>query len=243
MSAAKAVIIAQLKKEIAGMQGYQSIIKTDVEGPALGPLLQAFPGKQFPWGVVHEFLHDTPENAAATNGFVIGLLATLMQKDSISIWVGPSQQIFPPALKAFGVDPAKIIFIRLQKEKEILWTMEEALKCQGLAAVIGNVQGISFTASRRLQLAVEKSKVTGFLIRQINRTQVTTAFISRWKITTAASVHAPGLPGVGFPCWNVQLEKVKNGKPGNWVISFQSGSFRFINKLIVVPRQLQAKTG
>lgn len=40
--------------------------------------------------------------------------------------------------------------------------MEEALKCGGLAAVVGEVQDISFTASRRLQLAVEQSGVTGF---------------------------------------------------------------------------------
>ncbi len=243
MSAAKAAIIAQLKKEIASMQGYKSCSNSDVPAPGLGQMLHAFPGSQFPWGVVHEFLYDSPEDAAATNGFVSGLLATLMQKDGMSIWVGPSQHIFPPALKAYGIDPDKVIFIQLQKEKEILWTMEEALKCQGLAAVIGDVQGISFTASRRLQLAVEKSKVTGFLLRQTNRSQVTTAFITRWKITAVPAVTIPGLPGVGFPCWNVQLEKVKNGKPGNWLIAFQSGNFRSFNKLIVVPRQVQTKTG
>ena len=57
--------------------------------------------------------------------------------------------IFPPALKFFGIAPDKIIFIDLQKEKDILWAMEEALKCDGLAAVIGEMQELSFTASRR----------------------------------------------------------------------------------------------
>lgn len=243
MSAAKAAIIAQLKNEIARMQGYKTGNSNELPVPSLGPVLQAFPGKQFPWAVVHEFLYDGPENAAATNGFISGLLGTLMEKNGISIWVGPTQQIFPPALKNFGINADKIIFIKLQKEKEILWTMEEALKCEGLAAVIGDVPGISFTASRRLQLAVEKSKVTGFLLRQTNNRLVTTAFVCRWKITTAPAITIDDLPGVGFPCWNVQLEKVKNGKPGNWLIAFHSGSFRSINKLIVVPRRLQTKTG
>jgi protein ImuA len=34
--------------------------------------------------------------------------------------------------------------------------MEEALKCEGLAAVIGEIKEISFSDSRRLQLAVEQ---------------------------------------------------------------------------------------
>ena len=38
----------------------------------------------------------------------------------------------------------------------MLWVIEEALKCEGLAAVIGEIKELSFTQSRRLQLAVEK---------------------------------------------------------------------------------------
>ena len=41
-----------------------------------------------------------------------------------------------------------------------MWAIEEALKCDGLAAVIGEMKELSFTNSRRLQLAVEKSHVT-----------------------------------------------------------------------------------
>ena len=44
--------------------------------------------------------------------------------------------IFPPALKSFGIAPDKIIFIDLKKEKEILWAMEEALKCDGLQQLL-----------------------------------------------------------------------------------------------------------
>jgi protein ImuA len=39
---------------------------------------------------------------------------------------------FSPALKSFGVEPDKIIFITVTKEKDMLWVMEEALKCEGL---------------------------------------------------------------------------------------------------------------
>jgi len=41
--------------------------------------------------------------------------------------------------------------------------MEEALKCESLSAVIAETPEISFTVSRRLQLAVEQNRVTSFI--------------------------------------------------------------------------------
>ena len=61
--------------------------------------------------------------------------------------------------------------------------MEEALKCDGIAAVVGEIQELSFTVSRRLQLAVEQSRVTGFILRNNPRNLNTTACVTRWKIT------------------------------------------------------------
>jgi protein ImuA len=37
-----------------------------------------------------------------------------------------------------------------------------------------------------------------------------------------------GMPGVGFPRWNVQLLKVRNGKPGAWQIEWSADGFRHI---------------
>jgi protein ImuA len=194
-------------------------------------------------GAVHEFLCAGAEDAAATGGFIAGILATLMRSGGVSLWISSSRTLFPPALKSFGIDPEKIIFIDLQKEKDILWTMEEALKCGGLATVVGEMQEISFTASRRLQLAVEQSQVTGFILRSNNRNCNTSAFITRWKITSLPSLLADDMPGVGFPRWNVELLKIRNGKPGAWQIEWVAERFRHIAKITSLPVTQQKKTG
>lgn len=51
------------------------------------------------------------------------------------------------------------------KTKDSLWAIEEALKCNALIAVVGEITELTFNDSRRLQLAVEKSHVTGFIHR------------------------------------------------------------------------------
>ena len=243
MTGAKATIMAQLKKELLPLTGFNSLAKNTALDASLGPIKNAFPQASFPLGAIHEFMAASTEDAAATNGFVAGILSLLMQNKGASIWVSASRTIFPPALQALGISPEKIIFIDLKKESEILWVMEEALKCAGLFAVIGEMRELSFTASRRLQLAVEKSQVTGFVLRQQPRNVSATACITRWKITAQPTELAGNMPGVGFPRWNVELMKVRNGRPGNWQIEYGPMGFRQVSKLAAIVHQQQRKTG
>lgn len=242
MTDTQAAIISKLKKDIFPLEGFKNTPTNAALDLNLGLIKNAFPNHTFPLGAIHEFISSTVEDATATYGFVAGLLAPLMQKGGAAIWISNGRKIFLPALKSFGIAPDKIIFIDLKKEKEMLWAMEEALKCEGLSAVIGEIPELSFTASRRLQLAVEDSQVTGFMLRNNPRTLSTTACVTRWKITHIPSELLDAMPGVGFPRWNIALLKVRNGKPGSWQVEFNGGRFRHLYQLTAIP-QLQQKTG
>jgi protein ImuA len=244
MIPSKKDIIAQLQKEILPLQGFKPLPAGTAVHLGLGPVTAAFPNASFPTGAIHEFLSAGAEHAAAAGGFIAGLLSALMQNGSACIWISASRTLFPPALKAFGIEPNRIIFIDLKKERDVLWTMEEALKCEGLAAVVGELQEISFTASRRLQLAVEQSRVTGFILRHHPRTLNTIACVGRWKISPLPSELEEGMPGVGFPRWQVALLKIRNGRPGTWQMEWAAGAFRPVPERIESLPQLQRrKTG
>ncbi|HEU5053911.1 MAG TPA: Error-prone repair protein ImuA [Hanamia sp.] len=243
MDTTKANIIAQLKKDILPLQGFKSTLNTVALDAIPVAMKNAFPNAAFPLGAVHELIADSTEDATATFGFIAAILASIMQNAGASIWINGSQSVFPPALKSFGLSPDKIIFIYLKKENEILWAMEEALKCKGLSAVIGEVQDLSFTASRRLQLAIEQSQATGFIVRRNPRRLNTSACLARWKITSSPGQLPGDMPGVGFPRWNVELLKVRNGKPGSWPIEFVGGRLRHVPAFTVIHQQQQKKTG
>ena len=168
MFAKKTDILTQLKREILHLEGFRSAIPGSIMDLGLGFMEEAFPNGSFPLGAVHELISEGAESTAATAGFISGLLGGLMKSGGAAVWIGSSPNLFPPALKAFGIHPGQIVFINLQKERDILWAMEEALKCEGLAAVIGEIPELSFTTSRRFQLAVEQSRVTGFILRSIS---------------------------------------------------------------------------
>jgi protein ImuA len=240
----KADIITQLKKEILPLQGIKLVASGTPVNVGLGAIETAFPNSSFPIGAVHEFLSTGEETTAATVGFISGILAALMCRGGVSVWISSSRSVFPPALKIFDIEPDRIIFIDLQKEKDILWTMEEALKCAGLTAVIAEIHDISFTASRRLQLAVEESRVTGFILRNHPHNFNSIASVSRWRISHLPSELEEDLPGVGFPRWNVQLLKIRNGKPSTWQMEWSSGRFRHIPPFDAsMPYKQKRKTG
>ena len=240
----KADIIFQLQKEILQLQGFRYKASDDLIRPVLGPIDSCFPNGIFPLASIHEFLTGSAEDVAATSGFISCLLSSLMSKGGASVWIGVSQAIFPAALKFFNVEPDKIIFINTRKPKELLWLVEEALKCEGLAAVIGEIAELTFTASRRLQLAVEQSGVTGFLIRNNSRNINTNACTARWKISSDPSkITGDDIPGIGFPAWNVELLKIRNGKPGSWQMQWAYNKLHSVTDPIILSPTEQRKTG
>jgi len=220
---AKAEMLAQLQSDILRLQGFKPA-GSGLGVLSLGAIDAAFPNRTFPTGAVHEVVSPASEDLAAASGFLTGLMAGLMRSKGVAVWISTRRTVFPPALKAFGIKPDRLLFVEVPREREALWAMEEALKSPALTAVVGELRDISFTASRRLQLAVEQSQVTGFIINR-NVKPTTTACVSRWRITSLPSETPDALPGIGLPQWRVELLRIRNGRPGVWQVQWQKNRF------------------
>ncbi len=222
-SQGKTSIFNQLRVDILRLQGFKPASASIIEA-GLGPILSCFPENKFPTGTIHEFLTDGNENLAASSGFISGLASSLNRGNGIVMWILTKGKIYPPALMAFGLNADRTIFTFAPDDHHALWVMEESLKCDALSAVICEIKGLEFTASRRLQLAVEQSGVTGFVLRS-SRNPATSASVSRWQITPGHSITIDDLPGVGIPCWNVKLIRVRNGRGGLWEVGWMQNRF------------------
>jgi protein ImuA len=245
MPSTKADILARLQKDILLLSGFKQPVLDIALRNGLRFMQPHFPQGVFPLGAVHEFLCSQPEDTAATGGFISGVLSTCMPVKGVVIWISLRKCIFPPALSEFNIEPNNIIFIHPSNEKEILWVTEEALKCDSLTAVVAEMQDLNFTNSRRFQLAVEYSKVTGFVLNQKPNNVTNNACVSRWQIKSLPSIPDNMFPGVGHPCWNVELKKIRNGKPGSWQIEWLGDAFRQVQLIPVLihKEELQKQTG
>lgn len=222
----KAHIFSRLQQSILLLQGFKPA-SSGIHNRTLGLIRHAFPNNVFPTGAFHEFVCNNTQEISSSSGFITGILSSMWGQGKACLWVH-THPIFPPALSCFGIEPDQIIFVHLQNEKEICWTIEEALKCNSLSCVVGELNEISFTESRRFQLAAEQSGVTGFILRHRPK-NLRTSCVTRWNIRPLPGEQQEGLPGLGFPRWHVDLIKVRNGKTGCWRMEWNR-RFRFVSE-------------
>ncbi|MES2828768.1 MAG: Error-prone repair protein ImuA [Bacteroidota bacterium] len=232
----KIELVTKLQEDILLWQGFSPKSLAKLSRVGLGAIEDAFPNRVFPRNAIHEFITVLPEQAAASDGFIAGLLAVLMEDGAACVWVSTNRRVFPASLRNFNVEPERIIFMDVKTEKDVLWITEEALKCEGLAAVVAEVNTLSLIESRRLQLAVEESGVTGFILRKDPKKTASTVATARWQIMPVPSKSEDALPGLGFPRWNVDLLKVRNGNPGKWLMEWAGDGF----EEVILPTELQS---
>ncbi len=223
MLPSRADIIQKLKIEINTLNGFKQLRNSRIPNNVLGPVNKAFPYEIFPLGCLHEIRCQDALDRPAAIGFLSVVLSSFIH-NGVIVWISQKEHIFPPALRKFSLDPSNIIFTHPNKSRDLLWTMEEALKCQGISAVVGEFDSMDFNISRRFQLAVEGSRVTAFILGQGSKWNGNTASTARWKISPLPSVIEAGLPGIGFPRWQVHLEKLRNGKPESWDLLYKKGT-------------------
>ncbi len=197
------------------------------------------PGGGLPLGGLHEIEGGRAEwDDGAATGFCAGLLARLLdavperRRDHKPVlWVSPWRDLYAPGLRAFGLDPGRLIQVRAGGEAEVLWAMEEGLRCARLAAVVGEVETLERGPGRRLQLAAEAAGVTAFALRRGLRPARparagASAAITRWRVEAAAFAAGAG-QSPARPRWRVELLRCRGAAPGQWCLEWDDAAGGF----------------
>jgi protein ImuA len=200
-------------------------------------------------GALHEIVPQTEGSVAAAFGFIAAILGRLFSPppcgegsgvgrfcksvDKI-IFILPAYGLRPyrphgrlhgHGLNALGLDPARLIVVETAHRKETLWAMEEAVRSAAPAAVAGLIDTLDLKTSQRLHLAATDAGLPLFLLRPAPTLEASAA-ATRWRIGTALAARDRfGL--VTQPRWHLQLERCRNGRPGEWVVEYDHVAHRF----------------
>jgi protein ImuA len=177
-------------------------------------------------GALHEILGASgdEEDGALAAAFVASILGRLIATGGgMVLWCLPRPDLYGPGLAAHGLDPGRLVLVQAPRDAEILWAMEEGLRAPGIAAVVGEIGVLPAVASRRLQLAAERSGVTALLLRRwrdggqaARERALPNAAVTRWRIAALPSQPSRGEPAVGRPRWRVELLRCRGGAPACW---------------------------
>lgn len=128
--------------------------------PAVDRLL---PGGQLASGMLIEWISDGAGSGASLLPVVA--LKNLQHHGGVMVVVDRLGHFYPPAASAWGVDLQHVMVIRPTTEADELWAIDQALRSDGVTAVLAWPQRIDSFAFRRLQLAAESSGAMGLLVR------------------------------------------------------------------------------
>lgn len=199
--------------------------EASVASTGLAEIDAALPGGGLPPGRVHQVVGGLGGAFLAPVLAFAALLAGRLAGDGAVLWVveahGPDDTLYGPGLAALGLPPARLVVARAGDAVEVLWAMEEALRCPALGAVIGQPRAVTPTAVRRLQLAAEQGRTTGILLpsaaAQAARSAPPLPVATRWRVEAVPSAPAP--PGqLGATRWAVTLERCQGGLPRFWLV-------------------------
>jgi len=167
---------------------------------------------------LHEIEPLRPANMPSLTGFVFGLVSRLQSSQPV-IWCVTAQQVgdyghlYAFGLERYGISPAQVVFAKVSHPLHLHFALEEALKTDGIAAVIGEGQRPDFTGSRRLSLLSKKHQTPCLLMSPQSNRGRGSAALTRWQVASTQGVEDPLDPfGPGLPTWLVALSRIRGGQ-------------------------------
>jgi protein ImuA len=201
-------------------------------------------------GALHEIAATRESETAVATGFALALAARnarnsrrglrtsrgqISSLPKTALWIAEdlslaeNGQLYGPGLDQAGIAPEHLITVSAPRARDVLWAMEEALRCHAVGVVIGEVRahGIEHVTTRRLSLAAAAGNTLGFLLRTLPDDDPS-ACATRWMIG-AAPHHfpSPRFHDIGPPRWTVHLRRNRRGHPGTWIVEWNSVEQRF----------------
>ncbi|MDR3527718.1 MAG: hypothetical protein P4L57_10585 [Rhizomicrobium sp.] len=188
-------------------------------------------------GALHE-VFAPPSHEAAATGFVVGLAVRL---GGPVLWITQDYALLEHGVQAatglqeLGLDPARLILLRVPDVTSALRAAMDGLSCAALGAVVIELSGesklLDLVAYRKLVLAAGESGVTVLLLRFSAQPSVGVAE-TRWQVRAQPSPSSHW----GKPIFAVELQRNRAGPGGSWVLewSCDDGLFRSADRGAVV---------
>jgi len=172
---------------------------------------------------LHE-LSAAPLHLGAAAGFALTLAVVAPDKAKQTLWIATdfgmleTGALYGPGLDLIGLDSARLLVVRVARPVDVLFAMEEALKCRALSTVVAELGETDLTATRRLSLAAREGGALGLLLRH-KPSDTPSAARTRWEIAGAPSVPDE-FGGLGRTAFRLSLLRNRRGPCGTWTLTW-----------------------
>lgn len=236
----------QSLQKAAGLEAPSGVLPFGI--PALDDVL----GGGLARGALHEISASGEAHLAAATGFALGMAAHSSplswgevarrspkgegERKKALIWIAEDMALiesgapYGPGLDPFGLAPERLLSVAVSHRRDLMWAMEEALRCRAIGAVIGEVRGgaLDTIGVRRLSLAAMQSGALALLLRARPQDDASTA-ATRWIVgaAPASPAYRHGFE-FGAPRFAATLVRNRRGPTGSWILEWRDTDERFV---------------
>ncbi|MFZ1068400.1 MAG: inducible mutagenesis protein A, partial [Pseudolabrys sp.] len=138
-------MIAQLRQRLLALQRAPGL----KEGPGTLPLgipaIDTMLGDGLMRGALHEIAAAGEAHLTAVTGFALGLAALSAPSPRLvliaeDMALAESGALHGAGLDALGLAPERLVRVAVAHRRDLLWAMEETLRCRAVNAVIGEIR-------------------------------------------------------------------------------------------------------
>jgi protein ImuA len=200
-------------------------------------------------GALHEIEPAVPLHGGAASGFALALTARALRGGGQAVWIHPDfaatdqGALYGPGLDRMGLPMARLVILRVPRPRDVLWAMEEALKCRAAGAVIAELAShdADLTATRRLALAAREGGGLGLILSTslapARGTSISeppcghaSTATTRWEVASARG-ERDRFGGLGPTTFALSLVKNRRGRTGQWRLSWDHHACAFATSL------------
>ena len=156
----------------------------------------------FPAGVLVEWLSEFEGGGAATLALLVASHAA--QQGGVIVAIDVTGEFYLPAAEALGLDLERLVVIRGDSDDDLLWALDQSLRCPAVAAVWAPLERLERRLAarhlRRWQLAAERGGGLGLLMRPASVQGRPSWAEARFLVRPLPAEHST--PAT----WNLQVE-------------------------------------
>lgn len=184
---------------------------------------------------IHEIMPRSVQDLGAAAGFAFGVAARAQETSAHTLYIqhdftsAETGRPYLPGLKLSGFDTSSLIYLHVPQAEDVLWAMNEALKCRGFSSVIAefpaHTRVLDLTSTRRLALAAQEGLGLGLILRHAATIEPNAA-TTRWLVSSAPS-RGSEHGGMGAPNFHLDLVKNRFGTSGQWQVEWHAHERKF----------------
>ena len=182
-------------------------------------------------GALHEIAAVSEAHLPAATGFVAGVAkqsscptlcwaSTSFGTRKTIVWLAEdmgaaeSGALYGPGVDGCGIPPERLFTVSVAHRRDLLWALEEALRCCSVSVVIGEIRAgaLDGVAVRRLSLAAADSGSLALLLRAAPPEDASAA-ATRWIVGAASSRGED-------PHFTARLVRNRRGPLGSWILTW-----------------------